>query len=168
MNAIVSVTKDWGIGMRGRLLVPNREDMRFFVQKTMGGTVICGRKTFQSFPGGPLKGRHNIVLTSDPSYQVEGATVVHSLEEALDAARSEDPNKVWVIGGERVYRQLIDKCDTAYVTMHDVTVPCDARFPNLDEDGRWAICERIPGGTTPAGIPFEFLVYAKKPRVTKG
>ena len=102
MNAIVSVTKDWGIGMRGRLLVPNREDMRFFVQKTMGGTVICGRKTFQSFPGGPLKGRHNIVLTADPDFRVDGVTVVHDIEGALEAARDEDPSKVWVIGGERV------------------------------------------------------------------
>ena len=168
MNAIVSVTKDWGIGMRGRLLVPNREDMRFFVRQTMGGTVICGRKTFQSFPGGPLKGRHNIVLTSDSAYQVKGATVVHSLDEALEAARDEDPSKVWVIGGERVYRQLIDRCDTAYVTMHDVTVPCDAHFPNLDDDGRWEVRERIPGGTTPAGVPFEFLVYARKACDTKG
>ncbi len=162
MNAIVSVTKDWGIGMRGRLLVPNREDMRFFVRQTMGGTVICGRKTFRSFPNGPLKGRRNIVLTSDPSYRLDGVTVVHSLDGALEAVRSDDPHKVWVIGGECVYRQLIDKCDRAYVTMHDVVAPCDARFPNLDEDERWEICERVPGGTTPAGVPFEFLTYARK------
>lgn len=162
MNAIVSVTKDWGIGMRGRLLVPNREDMRFFVRQTMGGTVVCGRKTFQSFPNGPLKGRRNIVLTSDTTYRPEGVTVVHDLQKALEAARDEDPNKVWVIGGERVYRQLIDRCDKAYVTMHDVTLPCDAHFPNLDEDERWQVRERIPGGTTPAGIPFEFLEYVKK------
>ena len=162
MNAIVSVTKDWGIGMRGRLLVPNREDMRFFVQKTMGGTVICGRKTFQSFPNGPLKGRRNVVLTADPDFRVEGVTVAHDLDEALEAARDEDPSKVWVIGGERVYRQLIDRCDMAYVTMHDVTVPCDASFPNLDEDDRWQVRERIPGGVTPAGVDFEFLVYERK------
>ena len=68
MNAIVSVTSDWAIGNEGGLIVRNRADMRRFVSLTMGGTVLMGRTTFESFPGGPLKGRRNVVVTRDRQY----------------------------------------------------------------------------------------------------
>lgn len=161
MNAIVSVTSDWGIGLKGRLLVPNREDMRYFVRMTMGGTVICGRKTFESFPGGPLKGRRNIVLTSDRNYAVEGVEVVHSISEVLEAVANDDPDATWLIGGATVYSLLLDECSHAYVTKHDVMLPCDARFPNLDDDSSWCVSRRLPGGVTPDGVSFEFLVYER-------
>ena len=57
MNAIVAVCRDWGIGYQGALLVHSKVDMHRFVELTMGGTVVMGRKTLESFPGGPLKGR---------------------------------------------------------------------------------------------------------------
>ena len=56
MDAIVSVTSNWAIGKDGGLLVPNRADMRRFVQLTRGCTVVMGRKTLESFPGGPPQG----------------------------------------------------------------------------------------------------------------
>ena len=92
LKAIVAVCDDWGIGLEGRLLVDNREDMRHFVRSTRGGVVIMGRKTLESFPGGrPLRGRHNIVVSSRDDYEVpasgEGTTamVVRDLDEALAA-----------------------------------------------------------------------------------
>ena len=57
MNAIVAVCRDWGIGYQGSLLVHSKVDMHRFVELTMGDTVVMGRKTLESFPGGPLKGR---------------------------------------------------------------------------------------------------------------
>ncbi|MBQ9004992.1 MAG: dihydrofolate reductase, partial [Atopobiaceae bacterium] len=82
MDAIVSVTRDWGIGLEGDLAVANRADMRRFVQLTCGGrkpseaapgevlgTVVMGRKTFQSFPNGALKARRNIVITRDEAIE---------------------------------------------------------------------------------------------------
>ena len=78
MNAIVSVTRDWGIGCDGDLLIPNKADMKYFVEHTRGCTVVMGRKTLESFPGGPLKGRRNIVISRNADYQVEGVEVVSS------------------------------------------------------------------------------------------
>lgn len=93
MDAIVSVTREWAIGREGQLLVRNRADMRRFVQLTTGGTVLMGRKTYESFPKGPLKGRRNVILTRNTNYippnvpeELPPSTsieVVHSLEEAL-------------------------------------------------------------------------------------
>lgn len=68
MKIIVNINKERGIGCDGELLVNIPEDMKYFRKTTSGGVVIMGRKTLLSFPGQkPLKGRINIVLTSDPS-----------------------------------------------------------------------------------------------------
>lgn len=159
MNAIVSVTRNWGIGKDGHLLVRNKEDMRFFRRMTMGGTVICGRTTFESFPGGALTGRRNVVVSTNPSFAPCGAEVFRSVEEALAAVSAENPDSVWLIGGMSVYEQLIAHCARAYVTKHDVEVPADAFFPNLDELDGWVVEKTEDGGVTPTGVPFAFVTY---------
>lgn len=161
MNAIVSITRDWGIGREGKLLVRNREDMRRFVALTTGGTVVMGRKTFESLPGGPLKDRRNIVLTRDESWSAEGVEVVHGIDEALSLVDGADPDAVWLIGGAMLYRSLIKCCKCVYVTRHDVVVEADAYFPNLDADDRWQVVESNGAGTTEEGIAYEFVTYAR-------
>ncbi len=162
MNAIVSVTNDWGIGLKGRLLVRNAKDMAYFKQNTMGGTVICGQTTFQSFPGGALEGRRNVVLSIDPTFSAPNAEVYGSLEEALTAVEGEDPNTVWAIGGESVYRQLLPHCSCVLVTKNDVQMEADAFFPNLDENEDWEVASVKEGGVTKAGIPYSFVTYRRR------
>lgn len=66
MNAIVSVTKNWGIGKDNKLLCHIKEDMDFFKEKTMGKVIIYGNNTLKSFPNkAPLPGRINIVISRD-------------------------------------------------------------------------------------------------------
>ena len=161
MNAIVSVTDDWAIGCDGGLIVPNREDMRRFVRLTKGGTVIVGRKTFESFPGGPLKGRRNIVITRDGDYEAThpGIECATSPEAALELVAETDPDTVWLIGGERIYRALLGSCDCCYVTKNHVQVAADAFFPDLDADGAWKLEEVEGTGETEAGVAYEFCRY---------
>ncbi|MDO5118829.1 MAG: dihydrofolate reductase [Coriobacteriales bacterium] len=175
MDAIVSVTRDWGIGHNGSLVVDNRADMRRFVALTCGGkrpkdaapgevlgTVIMGRKTFESFPGGALKARRNLVITRNESFTAPGAEVVHSVSEALASVADSDPDTVWLIGGESIYRQLLPYCHRVHVTYNDVTVPVDASFPDLDADSSWQLAEEAPGGTTDAGVSFTYRTYLHK------
>ena len=56
MNAIVVTDKQWAIGRSGDLLFSLPGDMKHFRTLTTGGTVIMGRKTLDSFPGGPSAG----------------------------------------------------------------------------------------------------------------
>ena len=82
MELIVNVTENWGIGLRDRLLVSISADLKRFRALTMGKTVILGRRTLATFPGGkPLKNRENIVLTHDAGFAAEGALVAHDLAE---------------------------------------------------------------------------------------
>lgn len=174
MDAIVSVTRDWGIGKDGGLAVANRADMRRFVQLTCGGrkpkdalpgevlgTVIMGRKTLESFPHGPLKARRNIVITTNDTLNVEGVEVAHSIDEARALVVDSDPDTVWLIGGESIYRQLLPHCKRVWVTMNDASAPCDAWFPNLDEDPSWRLAHEEPGGVTDEGVRFSYRTYEK-------
>ncbi|MDI9591360.1 MAG: dihydrofolate reductase [Acidobacteriota bacterium] len=161
MNAIVSVTSDWAIGNQGALLVRNPADMRRFVGLTMGGTVLMGRATFEGLPSGPLKGRRNVVVTSDPSYGLAhgGIEVAHSPSQALSLVERDDPDAVWLIGGARLYRALLGHCTRCHVTRNHTLVPADAYIPDLDADPAWEL-ERVEGGgVTAEGVPFDYATY---------
>lgn len=141
MNAIVAVDRNWAIGKDGEQLIYIPEDLKRFKTLTMGHPVILGRKTLATFPGGqPLRGRRNLILSRNPDFAPEGAEVFPDLPALLAAA----PADSFVIGGESVYRALLEECDTAYVTKLDAAWPADAWFPNLDADPRWAVCEEGP------------------------
>lgn len=140
MNLIVAVDNNWAIGNKNKLLASIPGDQRFFRDVTTGNVVVLGRKTLETFPQGqPLKNRTNIILSTDKTYLVKDAIVVHSVEELLGKLEEYPKESVYIIGGESVYRQLLPYCKVAHVTKIDHTYEADSFFPNLDEDEDWEI-----------------------------
>ena len=153
MKIIVAADKNWGIGVNNNLLVSIPADMKFFRETT--------RKTLESFPNGlPLKNRVNVVLTKDVNYQVKGAIIVHSMDELKEALKEYDSDNVYVIGGATIYEQLIDYCDTAYVTKIDYSYEADVYFPNLDEKQEWEMVEESEEQTY-FDLEYTFTTYKK-------
>ena len=116
---------DGAIGFKGGMPWHLPEDMRHFTELTVSHPVIMGRKTWESLSPKfrPLPNRDNIVISHDPSYFAPGATVVDSLDDALDLARQEaipddglDRSEIWVIGGAKVFEEAMPFADKAYVT----------------------------------------------------
>ena len=162
MNLIVAVDEKWGIGNKNELLVRIPADMKFFRQETTGKVVVLGRKTLETFPQGlPLKNRTNIILSSNPSYQVKDAIVVHSVEELLEELKKYDEEDIYIIGGESVYMQMLPYCKVAHVTKIDHAYEADAHFPNLDEDEAWEITADSDEQTY-FDITYHFLKYERK------
>ena len=158
MELIVAVYDDWGIGKDGTQPVALSADRKFFRETTRGAAVIAGRKTLADFPGGrPLPNRLNIVL-SRQDLQIDGATVCASPEEAVKAAQQSQ--RVMVIGGGSVYRQMLALCDTAYVTKVHATPESDTFFPNLDEDPQWTLAQILQSGCED-GIAYEMCLYRR-------
>jgi len=157
MQAIAAVDGGWGIGYKGKLLVSIPEDLKRFRELTLGKTVIYGRKTLMTFPGGkPLKKRRNIILTTDPEFTAEGAEIAHSVEEALELVKGTPGDDIVVIGGESVYREFLPYVDRAEITAIDYTYQADAHFPNLDEDDEWELAARERGDNL-----FRHLLYVQ-------
>ena len=139
MNLIVAVDGAWGIGYEGTQPFVIPDDRRFFRETTKGKTVIVGRKTMADFPGGnPLKNRRNIVVSSNPELNIEGAEIAHTVSELFELIGDDE---AFVIGGESVYRLLLDYCKNAYVTQIFGTFDADRFFPNLDEMENWHMAE---------------------------
>lgn len=140
MNIIVAVDNNWAIGNKNKLLASIPGDQRFFRDVTTGNVVVLGRKTLETFPQGqPLKNRTNIILSTDQTYQVKDAIVVHSVEELLEKLKEYPQESIYIIGGESVYRQMLPYCKVAHVTKIDHAYEADSFFPNLDEDEDWEI-----------------------------
>ena len=162
MNLIAAVDKNWAIGLNNKLLVQIPDDMKFFRQTTTGKVVVMGRKTLESFPNGlPLKNRTNIVLTKDKNYRVKDAQMVYSLEELLEELEKYPSEDIYVIGGESIYRQLLDHCDVAHITKIEYAYEADAWFPNLDELPEWEITADSEEQTY-FDVEYYFYKYEKK------
>ena len=140
MILIAAVDENWGIGVNGDLLARVPADLAQFKEKTMGKVVIMGRRTLESFPGKkPLPGRKNIVITTNKDYKVEGATIVHSIEEALEQAKEYSRDQIFIIGGGTIYEQLEPLCNKAYISKIKQSFEVDTFFPNLDQNSDWTL-----------------------------
>lgn len=140
INIIAAVCSDGAIGRGGDLLFHIPADLKRFKALTMGYPIIMGRKTFESFPKGPLPGRRNVVISRRGDYRPEGAEVYATPSAALEACR--DAEKVFIIGGGQIYEEFIDMADKLLITDIDAIVDdADTFFPMNDfivaEAGEW-------------------------------
>ncbi len=162
MNIIAAADKNWGIGKDGQLLDSIPEDMKFFREKTLGKAVIMGKNTFLSFPGQKaLPKRLNIILTHDADFRAENTLVCGDIESALESARKEyDDADIFFIGGESVYREAVEYCDTAYITKIENEYPADRFLVNFDSLTDWHT-ESENKTMTEKGIEINFVTYRK-------
>jgi dihydrofolate reductase len=158
MNLIVAVYADWGIGKDGTQPIALSADRKFFRETTRGATVIVGRRTTEDFPGQkPLPGRKNIVLSRSGG-EIPGFVLCDSPEKALQM--TENDEKVFVIGGGSIYRQMMAHCDTAYITKLSIAPESDTFFPNLDTDPQWKLAQVVQSGEE-NGIAYQMCRYEK-------
>lgn len=157
MTAVVCVSKSWGIGRDGALLFRISDDLKRFRTLTTGRTVILGRRTLATFPGGrPLKNRRNIIL-SRTAQAIEGAEIARSIEDAIALA---DEDAV-IIGGASVYAALLDRCERVYVTKVDSDCAADSFFPDLDASPDWRV-ERTGEEQEENGLRFRYVDYVRR------
>jgi dihydrofolate reductase len=132
LNLIFARARNGVIGHNNTLPWHLPEDLAHFKATTLGQPVIMGRKTWDSLPVKfrPLPGRMNIVVTRQTDWHSDGAHVVHSVDEALQACTTE--TQPWVIGGAELYRLAMPKATRVVVTEIDADFEGDAFAPELD------------------------------------
>ena len=106
-------------------------DLAFFKKLTTGNTILMGRKTFDSI-GRPLPNRRNIVITRNADIEITDCEVVNSIEKALSLVQSE--TEVMVIGGAKLYQQILPIADRLYITQVEGEFDGDTYFPHYDEN----------------------------------
>jgi dihydrofolate reductase len=129
ISLIAAVARNGVIGRDNTLPWRLSDDLKRFKALTLGHPIVMGRKTWDSL-GRPLPGRHNIVLSRQAGLTLEGATVVHSLNEALQQAH--DAAQVFVIGGAQLYTAALAQADVLHLTEVHADVEGDAHFPPIE------------------------------------
>lgn len=160
MDLIVAADRGWAIGKGGDLIYSIPEDMKYFRRMTTGKTVVMGRKTLESFPGGkPLPKRVNVVLSSNRDYAPEGTVSVHNYAELFAEIAKYPEDEVMLIGGGRLYTDLAKYCRRAYITLIDAeTEGVDTFIPNFDELEGWTL-ESVSDPVETGGYLIRFATY---------
>ena len=160
MNAIVAVDANWAIGRNGDLLFSLPTDMKRFRSLTLDGTIIMGRKTLDSFPGGKaLPKRRNIVITRSADLGRENVEIVPSPEDAMALAEGTEADKLWVVGGGSIYAAMLPYCKRVYLTKtENAAEDADTFFPNLDALPNWEV-EHVGEAIEENGITYRFIEY---------
>ena len=134
ITIIAAMDKNNVIGNKGKIpwLGDSRykEDLQRFKSLTIGHPVIMGRVTYESLKK-PLSNRTNIVVSSTMKSS-NGIVVARNIEEALEKARRVD-NLIYVIGGEKVYRNTMGIADAMEITRINQKYEGDTFFPQFDE-----------------------------------
>ena len=137
LSLIAAMDKNRLIGKDNALPWHLPADLKHFKKVTMDKPILMGRKTYDSI-GRPLPGRKNIVLTRAANTQIEGVTVVNSLDEAIAAVA--DAEELMVIGGSSIYQLLLPEAERLYLSFVEGEFEGDAWFPEFDED-EWQITD---------------------------
>lgn len=133
-------------------------DMKFFKETTTGNVVVMGSNTLKSFPGGkPLKDRTNIVLYPDGEDR-DDCKIVRSVDELFEEIKKYPPEKVFVIGGQMMYRTLLPYCDEVLLTKVEAEGDADAFFENLDENPNFELAYES-GPVETNGYLIKFTTY---------
>lgn len=103
-----------------------------FKRITEGGTLIMGRKTFQSI-GRPLPGRTIIIVSRNKDYSQEGCTVCDTLEAAFELA-DQAQKPVFVAGGGEIYKLALPLVDTVHISTIQAEISGDILFPSFPTD----------------------------------
>lgn len=137
VSIVVAIADNHAIGKDNKLLWHLPKDLKHFKEITTGGTVIMGRKTYDSV-GRPLPNRRNIIVTRQ-SITIEGCEVVNSVEAAL--ALCANDAEVFIVGGAEIYRQAMHLTDRIYLTIVHDNFEADTYFPEIEEN-IWKETER--------------------------
>ena len=160
ITIVVAVAENGVIGANGTLPWRIPEDLKRFKALTMGKPILMGRKTWDSLPKKPLPGRTNIVVTRDRLFRSDGASLAHSLEDALAMAAKENPAEIMVIGGQAIFAAALPLAHRIHWTQVMSSPDGDAFMPPIDRS-TWRETAR-EGPFESGGLRYAFLTLERR------
>jgi dihydrofolate reductase len=160
VSMIVAVSSNGVIGRDGGLPWYLPADLGHFKRTTMGHHLIIGRRTWDEL-GKPLPGRTMVVVTRSRLFAPNGATVVGSLEQALEVAATDD--EPFIGGGAQIYRIALagDLVDRIYLTRIHAEIEGDTFLPEINFDDWELVSEEHHEADEKNEFPCSFLVYER-------
>ena len=135
ISLVVAVARNRVIGYQGQIPWRLPDDQLLFRRLTTGHPVVMGRKTFESI-GKPLPNRNNLVVSRRDLSQIPGIRGFAKLMQAETWVREQGFEELFVIGGEALYGEAMERAERIYLTRVEAEPEGDAFFPEMDET-RW-------------------------------
>ena len=129
ITIIAAIAENNALGKDNQLIWHLPADLKRFKKVTLNHHIIMGRKTFESL-GKPLPNRTTIIISRNKNYKVDNCIVVNSLQEAIEAAKSDE--NPYILGGAEIYKQALEIADKLDLTFVHHKFEADAFFPNID------------------------------------
>lgn len=162
ISLLVAMDRNHVIGSNNDLPWHLPEDLQYFKEKTVGNTIIMGRKTFESI-GRVLPKRQNVVLTRSNQTFPEGVEVIRDLNVVQEWKSSNPDKEYFIIGGGDIFNQAISFADRLYITWIDYDFTGDVYFPNFSIDEDWTLTSKTKGPRNEANpYDYYYLVYDRK------
>jgi len=163
-SMIAAVAENGVIGKDGHLAWHLPDDMKYFIETTLGHHVIMGRKNYEAIPTKfrPLKDRTNIIVTRNKSLKSSDCIIVHSLNEALIVARENGEEEVFIIGGSEIYKMGIEFADRLYITEILGEFEGDTFFPEWDKSDWLEISREHHPVDDKHKNSFDYVIYTRK------
>lgn len=138
--AIAAMDESRAIGFENKLPWNIPEDLKRFSELTKGHAVLMGRKTWESLPERvrPLPGRLNIVCSrrpgslSTPQGVLTYSSASGAIEDFLSSKIEAPTDKLYVIGGEQIYKETLPFWTQLYLTCVHSKHNGDAFFPDFE------------------------------------
>ncbi|RKD68843.1 dihydrofolate reductase [Sinobaca qinghaiensis] len=158
ISFVAAMDKNRLIGKDNQLPWHLPADLKHFKKVTSGGTIVMGRKTFESI-GKPLPNRRNIIVTKNKTFQADGCEVIYSLEEVQELGKKEE--EFFVIGGAEIFNACLPYADKMYLTHIDESFEGDTFFPEWNT-AAWEKLEEEQGAVDDKNKhPHRFITWQK-------
>lgn len=145
-NIIAAVSSNYVIGKDGEIPWKSERELFHFKNSTMGLPILMGRKTWETLKN-PLKNRLNIILSRNPDFSFFHPNVVifNSISDAIKYCEKENFEKLFIIGGEEIFNQMITLADEIILSVMNFEIDGDQFFPKI-ETNKWKLLSESDEG----------------------
>lgn len=163
VSLIAALTQNRVIGKNNALPWHLPDDMKYFMQTTKQHYVVMGRKNYESIPEKfrPLPNRTNLVVTRQSNFPAPNCIIVNSLEKAIDIAKQNKEQELFIIGGSEIYQLARPLADRLYLTEIQTELIGDTYFPHVDLSLWNEVSRKHHLPDDRHQYPFDFVVYEK-------
>ena len=156
LSIIAAIGQNNELGINNQLIWHLKKDMKFFKETTINHKIVMGRKTFESLPK-LLVNREHIILTKQ-NINLPNVKIFHDISSFLKTYENLD-EEVFNIGGQSIYKELLEYADKLYLTEIEATSKADAYFPIFDKND---FEKEILSENEEDGIKYKHVLYKRR------
>ncbi len=138
ISIIAAMSNNNVIGLNNQLPWHLPKDLQHFKTITLGKNLLMGRKTYQSifsYINKPLPQRNSFVLSKSSLEErytnFENIKVFAEFESIEEFMHKNQQTQLYIIGGEQIYKQMIDYADELIISHVNINCEGDAFFPEI-------------------------------------